>query len=214
MNQPVLTNRVGPQQLITGQIDRTLGKILLDSGKLTPEAAERIAEFQKERGLRFGEAALKLKLLTKRDLQYALSEQFNYDYLQEGDGDVSKELVAAYEPFSPQSEAFRTLRGQLILRKLGSHHKTLVILSPDQGEGRSYLAANLAVVFSQVGENTLLVDADLRTPRQHSIFNLDNHIGLSSVLSGRAGLDTIQHVPSFSNLSLLCAGATPPNPSE
>ncbi|MEO5573973.1 MAG: chain length determinant protein tyrosine kinase EpsG, partial [Gammaproteobacteria bacterium] len=42
----------------------------------------------------------------------------------------------------------------------------------------------------------------------------DNHIGLSSVLSGRAGLDTIQHVPSFSNLSLLCAGATPPNPSE
>lgn len=213
MNQPLLNSRTGPHQLITGQADRSLGKILLDSGKLTPEAIDRITEFQKERGLRFGEAALKLKLLTKRDLQYALSEQFNYDYLQEG-SDVSKELVAAYEPFSPQAESLRSLRSQLVLRKLGSHHKTLVILSPDKGEGRSYLAANLAVVFSQLGENTLLIDADLRTPRQHTIFNLDNHIGLSSVLGGRAGWETIQHVPSFSNLSMLCAGATPPNPSE
>ncbi|MEO5703106.1 MAG: chain length determinant protein tyrosine kinase EpsG [Gammaproteobacteria bacterium] len=214
MNQPLFTNRNSPTQLVSSPVDRTLGKILIDSGKLTPEGVERIVEYQKERGLRFGEAALKLRLVTKRDLQYALANQFGYDYLQEGEGDVSKDLVAAYEPFSQQAEALRSVRGQLILRKLGSHHKTLVILSPDQGEGRSYLASNLAVVFSQLGENTLLIDADLRTPRQHTIFNLENRVGLSSILGGRAGFETIQHVPSFDNLSVLCAGATPPNPSE
>lgn len=216
MNQPLFNKNKqgGATQLIHSPVDRSLGKILIDTGKLTPEGAERIVQYQKERGLRFGEAALKLKLISKRDLQYALSEQFDYDYLKEGEGDVSKELVAAYEPFSPQTEALRSLRSQLILRRIGSHHKTLVILSPEKGEGRSYIAANLAIVFSQLGENTLLIDADLRTPRQHDIFNLDNRTGLSSVLAGRAGLETIQNVPSFDNLSVLCAGAAPPNPLE
>jgi len=214
MHQSLLNTRPSPANLIASPVDRSLGKILMDSGKLTPEATERIVEYQKESDLRFGEAALKLKLITKRDLQYALSNQFDYDYLPGGEGEVSNELVAAYEPFSAQVEALRTLRSQLILRKLGSHHKTLLILSPEKGEGRSYLAANLAVVFSQLGENTLLIDADLRTPRQHAIFNMDNRIGLSSILKRACGLEIIQNVSSFANLSLLCAGATPPNPSE
>lgn len=214
MNHPLLSNRLSPNNVISGAPDRSIGKILLDSGKINQEGAERIVRLQKERGLRFGEAALKLKLLTKSDVQHALSRQFEYPYLTPGEGEFSKELIAAYEPFCLQVEALRTIRSQLILRKLGSEHKTLAIVSPSQNEGKSYLAANLAVVFAQLGENTLLVDADLRTPRQHTIFNLDNRFGLSSILGGRAGWEAIESIPFFSRLSVLPAGGAPPNPLE
>jgi len=76
------------------------------------------------------------------------------------------------------------------------------------------VAANLAVVFSQLGERTLLVDADLRTPRQHRIFNVPDRIGLSAVLSGRADRSAVAPVREFGRLSLLPAGAPPPNPQE
>lgn len=214
MNHPLLTNRLSPNHVISSTVDKTIGKILIDTGKINQEGAERILRFQKEKGLRFGEAALKLKLLTKRDIQFALSNQFEYPYLEQGENEIGKELIAAYEPFCPQVEALRSIRSQLILRKLGSEYKTLVIASPSEREGKSYLAANLAVVFSQLGENTLLIDADLRTARQHDIFNLDNRFGLSSILGGRAGWEAIEAVPYFSRLSVLPAGATPPNPSE
>jgi protein-tyrosine kinase len=86
-------------------------------------------------------------------------------------------------------------------------------VSAQRGEGRSYVAANLAIVFSQLGERTLLIDADLRRPRQHSLFRLSNAHGLSSVLAGRAE-DAIQRVPGLMDLSILTAGPTPPNPQE
>ena len=76
------------------------------------------------------------------------------------------------------------------------------------------LAANLAVVFSQLGEQTLLVDANLRAPRQHRIFNLDGEHGLSEMLSGRAGLESLSMVDSFVDLSVLPAGSLVPNPQE
>ena len=93
-------------------------------------------------------------------------------------------------------------------------HRVLAIASPGSGEGRSYVAANLAVVFSQLGERTLLIDADLRAPRQHRIFDVPDRIGLSAVLSGRADRGAVVPVPKFGTLSLLPAGAPPPNPQE
>ncbi|MEO8166299.1 MAG: polysaccharide biosynthesis tyrosine autokinase, partial [Betaproteobacteria bacterium] len=93
-------------------------------------------------------------------------------------------------------------------------HKMLAIVSPGSGEGRSYVAANLAVAFSQLGERTLLIDADLRAPRQHRIFNTPDRIGLSAVLSGRADSSAVVPLPQFGTLSLLPAGACPPNPQE
>jgi Mrp family chromosome partitioning ATPase len=98
--------------------------------------------------------------------------------------------------------------------KLDLRLKHLAIVSPGREEGRTYLAANLAVVFSQLGERTLLIDADMRHPRQHVLFGLPNRGGLSSLLAGRAGADVIELVAPLTNLSVLPAGPQPPNPQE
>jgi len=96
----------------------------------------------------------------------------------------------------------------------GVRHRILAIVSPGPGEGRSYVAANLAVAFAQLGERTLLIDADMRKPRQHRIFDVTDRFGLSAVLSGRADRRAVVPVPEFGRLSLLPAGARPPNPQE
>jgi receptor protein-tyrosine kinase len=194
----------------------SIGAILVDAGKLTPEKAESVLRLQKEKHLPFGEAAIKLGLLSSEDVRFALARQYHYSYLLKSNRIVSDELVAAYQPFSPQVEAMRALRSQLMMRWFADEAKnrTLSIVSPGSREGRSYLAANLAVVFSQLGERTLLIDANMRHPRQHKLFKLDNASGLSSILSGRADANTIQRDASFMDLSVLTAGPIPPNPQE
>jgi len=196
---------------------RSIGAILIDSGRLSPDAAERILKLQKARGLRFGDAAIELGLLSEADIQQALSRQYDYPYLMPGDASVSEEVIAAFKPFSPVVEQLRALRSQLMLRWFDGEagHKTLAVVSPGRGEGRSFTAANLAVVFSQLGERTLLIDADLRNPSQHKLFRLPNRLGLSSLLAGRAELaDTVTRIPGLIDLSVMAAGATPPNPQE
>ncbi len=197
-------------------VGRSIGAILIDAGRLSPGNAESILRAQKERGKRFGEAAIELGLLNEDDIRFALASQFDYPYLPAGDTSLSRELVAAYEPFDPVVEHLRALRSQLILRCFDAEvrRKTLAIVSPGNGEGRSFIAANLAIVFSQLGERTLLIDADLRTPRQHELFKLGPHAGLSGLLAGRANVETIVRVPSLLELSVLPAGTVPPNPQE
>ncbi|TMG75894.1 MAG: chain length determinant protein tyrosine kinase EpsG [Betaproteobacteria bacterium] len=196
--------------------DRRIGSILAEEGKLGGEDIERVMELQQTEGLRFGEAALRLGLITADDLRCAVAKQYDLPHLLPGNESISSELVVAYEPFHPRAEELRALRTQLLMRwsntKVG--HRVLAIVSPGSGEGRSYVAANLAVVFSQLGERTLLIDADLRTPRQHRIFNVPDRIGLSAVLSGRADRSAITQILEFGRLSLLPAGAPPPNPQE
>ncbi|MBK8401175.1 MAG: chain length determinant protein tyrosine kinase EpsG [Propionivibrio sp.] len=195
---------------------RSIGAILIDTGRLTAENAERILRLQKEQGLRFGDAAIQLGLLTDDDIRYALASQFDYPYLPAGDTSLSQELVAAYAPFSPVVEQLRALRSQLMLRWFDAQaeRKALAIVSPSHGEGRSFIAANLAIVFSQLGERTLLIDADLRMPSQHELFKLGNTPGLSGLLAGRSNYDAVLRVPSLLGLSVLPAGAVPPNPQE
>lgn len=195
---------------------RSIGVILIDSGRLTADNAERILRLQKAQGMRFGDAAIELGLLTEDDIRFALSSQFDYPYLPLGDNSLSHELVAAYKPSSPVVEQLRALRSQLMLRWFDAEaqRKALAIVSPGAGEGRSFIAANLAIVFSQLGERTLLIDADLRTPRQHELFKLGNNAGLSGLLAGRANADAVVRVPSLLGLSILPAGAIPPNPQE
>ncbi len=196
--------------------DRSIGAILIDSGRLTPEDAERILHKQREAGLRFGEAAIKLGLLTEQDIQFALARQFDYPYLVAGESNVSAELVSAYQPFSRQVESLRALRSQLLLRWFNgdTERRAISVVSAGRREGRSYLAANLAVVFSQLGERTLLIDADLRNPRQHQLFGLANRVGLSQMITGRAGESAIERIPALMDLSVITAGSAPPNPQE
>ena len=122
--------------------------------------------------------------------------------------------MAAYEPFSAQVETLRAVRSQLMLRWFARGRKALAIVGIDSGDGASLFAANLAVVFSQLGEHTLLVDANLRSPSQHAIFNLQGRQGLSDVLAGRASLDVIEPAGALADLALLGAGTLPPNPQE
>ena len=195
---------------------RSIGAILIDTGRLSTEGAERILRLQKEQGKRFGDAAIELGLLTEDDISFALASQFDYPYLPAGDNSLSHDLVAAYKPYSPVVEQLRALRSQLMLRWFDaeSEHKALAVVSPGAGEGRSFIAANLAIVFSQLGERTLLIDADLRAPRQHELFKLGSGAGLSGLLAGRANEDAVVRIPVLLGLSVLPAGAVPPNPQE
>lgn len=196
---------------------RPIGAILVASGKLTSEDVERVLQQQNLDGVRFGDAAIGLGLLTHDDVQYALAQQYGYTYLQEDDKTIAEVLVAAYSPYSHQVEMLRTLRSQLMVGWGGGQPraKCLSIFSPGQGEGRSVLAANLAIVFAQMGERTLLIDADLRKPCQHELFNLDNRYGFSSLLAGLSDHEqSIKVVKQFPNLSVLTSGAIPPNPQE
>lgn len=207
-----MSNAIAAQFNPVGR-EAIIGRILLELGKLTPEQAERVLRVQKERGVRFGEAAQSLGLVSEADIQQALAHQFDYPYLS-SKGKYPAELVAAYQPFTAQVEALRAVRSQIMLRWFATGRKALVIASVDSKGGGSFFAANLAVVFSQLGEKTLLIDANLRAPRQHEIFNIQTKLGLSDILARRAGLETIAKAEPFANLSVLAAGTLPPNPQE
>ena len=194
----------------------SIGAILIDAGRLNAEGVESILRLRREQGLRFGDAAIQLGLLTQDDIEFAISRQFDYPYLLRGESSVSEQLTAAYAPFTPQVESLRALRSQLMLRWFDSDvaHKSLAIVSAERRDGCSYIAANLAIVFSQLGEHTLLIDANMRNPAQHQLFGLDNRAGLSAILTGRSGMDAIQRIPALRDLSVLPAGTRSPNPSE
>jgi receptor protein-tyrosine kinase len=198
---------------------KTIGDILVATGRLTVEDAARIVERQRKDQVQFGEAALALKVLSKDDIDFALSKQFDYAYLSDQDQTVSPELVAAYKPFSRVGENLRAVRSQLMLRWFNTDpaRKVMAIVSPGNGEGRSFVAANLAIVFAQQGERTLLIDADMRSKPergQQALFKLGKSAGLSAILANRAGLESAQLIPGLPGLAVLPAGATPPNPQE
>lgn len=211
MNAPTQTIASTP---LSRSADSSIGGLLLESGKITPESAERVLRMQKELGIRFGEAAQRLGLITEADIQQVLARQFDYPYLQAGEGKYSSKLVAAYQPFSHQVETLRAIRSQLMLRWFARGRKALAIVEIDAEDGASLFAANLAVVFSQLGEQTLLVEANLRNPQQSEVFDLKARAGLSDVLAGRSGLEAITKVEAFVSLSVLAAGTLPPNPQE
>lgn len=194
----------------------SMGELLADLRQLTPEQVERVLDHQRKTGVRFGEAAVALGLATPQDVLRALSQQFHYPFAGEAAAELSEELVALREPFGPVAEHFRSLRSQLLMRAWpeGETRRALALISPDVGDGRSWTAANTAVTLAQLGARTLLVDANLRSPRLHELFKLPNGSGLSGVLSGRADHDSIVQVSAVEGLYVLPAGATPPNPLE
>lgn len=198
--------------------DRSVGVILVDSGVLSIEDAQRVIDLQRQKKIPFGEAAISLGLVSEADLRDALSHQYQYSYVSRASqAQINPELVAAYQPFSHEVEQFRAIRSQLMLRwfdkELG--HAMLAVLAADREDGGSYLAANLAIVFAQMGERTLLIDADMRAARQHQLFGLNNQLGFSSLLAGRARVEeVVSQIGFIDNLAVLPAGPLPPNPQE
>lgn len=127
-----------------------------------------------------------------------------------------KELVLNNDPKSIISETIRTLRTNLQFASVDKKLRTILITSSVPGEGKSFIAANLAVAFAQSGTRVLLVDCDIRKGRQHYIFDSHNHKGLSNLLLENVREKYPEYITEtmIKNLSVMFRGVTPPNPSE
>lgn len=136
-------------------------------------------------------------------------------YIADDSSNLSRELIAAYQPYSPEVEAMRSLRSQIMLGSFSASANALAIVSPSSGDGRTFIAANLAIVFSQLGKRTLLVDAHLQNARVHELFGMQNMLGFSSALAAGGSSDvTPVGVPQFKNLSVVPAGVRPANADD
>ena len=215
MNGEVRVEGMGPAGGVA-RPDHRIGAILVAEGRLQGDRIGNIMDMQRAEGMRFGEAALRLGLITSDDLYHAIARQYDLPHMLAGSANIGRELVVARQPFHPRAEEMRALRTHLSIRWSKGHvrRRVLAIVSPGPREGRSYVTANLALAFAQVGERTLVIDADLRAPRQHAIFSIPDRLGLSAALSGRAAGGGVMPVPEFGPLSVLPAGAPPPNPQE
>jgi len=193
----------------------TIGELLLRAGKLDEAAVAGVLAAQRQSGKPFGEVAIAMGLLHESDVQRVLARQFDYSTVEPDTSHFNRELFAAFESTGPQIEALRRLRSELKLRCFRKESRPLAMLSPRAVAGAGALAANLAIAFSQIGESTLLIDANLRKQRQRELFGLPPHEGLSNLLGRRVPLaDALTPVTAFPNLNLLCAGGTVPNPQE
>lgn len=211
------TNQSKPGDANPGAlVESSIGDVLRRSKGLNDQQIEQIVMHQRANRMRFGEAAIALNLANSDDVLWALSQQFHYPYAPKDSQTISPELVAATDPFGEQAEVFRDLRSQFIADVFSPTHPrcALAVTSPDAGDGKTFFTANLAVVLSQLGARTLLVDANLRTPRQHELFEIDSGVGLSSILLGREAAHVIHQAPNLPSLYVLPAGTVPPNPLE
>ncbi|QYA44590.1 CpsD/CapB family tyrosine-protein kinase [Macrococcoides bohemicum] len=124
------------------------------------------------------------------------------------------QLEIVNRPKSVISEQIRTLRTNILFTSADVKIKKMLVTSSEQGEGKSTISANLAVSFAQAGYRTLLVDADLRKPTQHKIFEQMNVKGLSNLIAGQVLLEETINPNVLPGLDLLTSGPVPPNPAE
>ncbi|WP_293369526.1 CpsD/CapB family tyrosine-protein kinase [Nevskia sp.] len=181
---------------------------------LDDEAIAKIEHAARVLDISFSEAAISTGFATEEDVAYAVQSLNQVFQPVAPRAKPVPELSLLRDPFDGRNERIQALRTELLLRHDGLSRANMVaLLSPCAGEGRSRLSAELAIAFSQLGHPTLLVDADLRNPRQHALFGADNESGLSQAIAKRT-IPTTQAVEGLPHLSLLTAGPTPLNPLE
>ena len=125
-----------------------------------------------------------------------------------------RELVTTHGSYSRVGEAYRNLRTALLLSRAGGPPKVTLITSAMSREGKTVTAVNISVMLAQLGGNVLLIDADLRRARCHRVLAVDNHLGLTEVLTGSRDLHEMVRATEIENLFFLSAGSVPPNPTE
>jgi receptor protein-tyrosine kinase len=194
--------------------DLQLKNALIRRCRLSEDAVAKITAAQRMLEVRFSEAALRLGFVTQEDIDEALALGRKIALMEKRRVKPCDQLRLAHDPYDPHSEKVRALRTELLLRHEAVGRANIVaLLSSSSGEGRSQLCAELAIAFSQLGQPTLLVDADLRHPRQHILFNADNQQGLSQAIA-RGDTPYLHPVEGLPHLSLLTAGPSPHNPLE
>lgn len=132
---------------------------------------------------------------------------------------MHNEIITFTSPKSSVSEIFRTLRTNVQFMNASNEQKSILFTSTQAGDGKSWIAANLAITFAQAGKKVILVDTDMRRGRQHTIFELPNNKGLSNylILSVKDSQDALAEYiqpTMIDNLYIITAGIVPPNPSE
>jgi len=128
---------------------------------------------------------------------------------------INERLVTHLKPQSPISEAYRTLRTNILFSGPDQPKKVILLTSSGPKEGKSTTVSNLAITFAQMGNKTLLIDADLRRPIQYRLFGFDAQVGLTNVLVGRATLaEAVHTVDGLDSLHVMNCGVIPPNPAE
>lgn len=127
--------------------------------------------------------------------------------------DKAIESIVIKEPNSVIAESYKAIRTAILLSSAENPPKRLLVTSTGPEEGKTVTSINLASAIAQTGYSVLLIDADLRRPRVHKVFGMNNAKGLSTYLAGASDMDIIQEGP-IPNLSILPSGPVPPNPSE
>jgi protein-tyrosine kinase len=228
---------VEPTAAIADIPDQDVQDALVVLYSLNSEAIESINELMGSLRLRFAEAAVHTGLITQTQLEEAFDWIRRRD-TQPGGGLIQEvlrrnisrrrelvlwegpqvepceHLIVAHNPTHPRSESIRSLSTELLMRTRNTGGSIMALVSPCAAEGRSQLAAELAIAFAQLGRRTLLVDADLRHPRQHLLFGAENDTGLAQALVDGAGATRLHRVRALPTLALLTSGALPTNPLE
>ncbi|MCL9633588.1 CpsD/CapB family tyrosine-protein kinase [Bacillus zanthoxyli] len=127
---------------------------------------------------------------------------------------LKRRLLAHNSPKDPVAEQYRTIRTNIQFSGADEEIKSIVLTSTGPGEGKSTTASNLATVYAQQGLRVLLIDADLRKPTAHYTFRLENHVGLTNVLTKQSTLGQAIQGTEVPDLFLLTSGPIPPNPAE
>lgn len=118
------------------------------------------------------------------------------------------------DPKSIIAEAFRVVRTNLQFSSIDKPLKIICVTSSEPTEGKSTVISNLAISFASTGKSTILIDADMRKPKQHKIFLLENYKGLSNLLADDLPVEQVVNEMSIQNLHILTSGPQPPNPAE
>ncbi|MFK4307398.1 capsular exopolysaccharide synthesis family protein [Bacillus sp. RC242] len=125
-----------------------------------------------------------------------------------------RQLIAHQKPKSPIAEQYRNIRTNIEFAAIDTNIRSIIVTSANPSEGKTTTTANLAVVFAQQGKKVLLIDAEMRKPAMHQMFQVNNIFGLTNVLTHNERFEKCVQTTSVENLHFLPCGPIPPNPAE
>jgi protein-tyrosine kinase len=185
------------------------------SEKISQQDSEKILRSQKQKDVLFNDAAKQLEVTSDADIRNERAFQPDCSTVVPESASSAPELTVVRRPDGDLTESIRAVRTQLLLRGFPSSKKIVAVTGISSNCGASFFSANLAALFSQVGKKTLLIDANMKNPKLHDIFNLIGMKGLSDVLTQRVLLnETLISVTALPKLTLLSAGEVRADASE